>query len=399
MPTFRYKALRRTGELVAGQRDAGGVAEVERWLGAQDLIPLETAAAGGVRRGRGGGRLTAERRAVLTRELATLLGAGLRLDDALALMVRLAGNAGDAARLDRVLQRIRHGSPFAEALAGEGTAFPPDYVALVRAGEHGGALPEVLARLAETLRRSRTLRRRVVSSLIYPIILVVVAIAAVAVLLLVVVPAFEPMFADTGRDLPPATRFLVDLAGGLRMGLLPGLLLLAALALGWHRLPAGAAPKRAWRGLLLRTPLLGALLVRLDTTRFARTLATLIGNGLPLLAALGLARDALHSPELAETIRKAQEELRGGRLLGDQLMAQRLWPPLMGELIRVGEETGRLPQMLAEVAEIFDEEAVQTLERLTALITPVVTLVLGLVVSGILAALLSAVLAINDLAF
>lgn len=400
--SFRYKAATRDGEVRTGDRTADSREAVVRWLQEQHLVPIvvETGAAPAaaprptvaVRR-----PLPPARHLALVRELATLLDADLPLEEALALIATLSAEAREKALIDGLLAALRAGRPLSAALAESG-AFPADQIALVKAGEASGALAEVTGRLARALERAHALRERVRSALIYPSILAAAAVGSVVLLLTVVVPAFEPLFADTGRALPPATRLLLDVSAAVQAGALPGLVVVAlgALALGRARRSADVAA--VLDGWALRLPLVGGLLGRIDAARFSRTLGTLIGNGVPLLPALDLAGTAVANRRLAAGIDAAAEHLRSGGRLGERLLATPGWPRLSAELVRVGEETGRLAAMLTRTADLLEEETGRTLDRLVALITPAVTLLLGGVVAGMVVALLSAVLGVNDVA-
>lgn len=399
MGLYRYRAAARDGEAVDGERDAASREEVVRWLQDQRLVPIEVVPAAAAPSARRAGRaLPPARHLAFVRELATLLGAALPLEEALTLLGGLLAGERERALAAGLLGALRAGQPLSAALASSG-AFPPDQVALVRAGEAGGALADVFARLARSLERAHALRERVRSALIYPAVLAVGAVLSVAVLLTVVIPAFEPLFADSGRTLPPATRALLDVSAAVQAGALPGLLAVLAAVLLLSRLHRAPGPAERLDGLLLRLPVAGALLAKVEAARFARTLGTLAGNGVPLLAALALAGSALRNRRMAAVVAAAAERLRAGGRLSATLLEAAVWPRLAAELVRVGEETGRLPDMLTRAADILEDESGRTLERLVALITPAVTLLLGAVVAGVVVALLSAVLAVNDVAF
>ena len=401
MPLYRYKAAARDGDLVTGEREADSREEVVRWLQDQRLVPIQAepaTATAPATAPRAAKALPAARHVAFVRELATLMEAELPLEEALTLLGSLVAGEREKALANGLLDALRAGQPLSAALSASG-AFPADQIALIKAGEAGGALADVFGRLAQSLERAHALRERVRSALIYPAILTVGAILSVVVLLTVVIPAFEPLFADTGRALPPATQALLDVSAAVQSAALPALLLMVLGVFLLTRLRRSPGPAARLDGALLRLPLVGGLLAKLQTARFARTLATLLTNGVPLLSGLDLARSALTNRRMAETVEAAAEHLRSGGRLSDTLLAAPVWPRLSAELVRVGEETGRLPAMLARTAEILEEETGRTLERLVALITPVVTLLLGAVVAGVVVALLSAVLSVNDVAF
>ena len=401
MPTFRYRAVSRSGTIVAAECEAESEAAVGEWLKERDLLPLHCEKAGAAaawwRRGRVDRAVGAGRRVLLMRQLAVLLGAGLKLDHALGLLRRAAPQAAEGAVLGRVLGRLQGGASLADAMRAEGGSFPAEMVAAVRAGEASGSLPAVLERLADALERAQRLRERLLGALIYPAILTVVATVSVVVLVTLVVPAFEPLFAEAGRDLPPATRTLVAGAEAMRlMG--PGLV--AALVAGvmvLRRLGRGHPLRRRLDRLVLALPVAGPLLARLDAARFCRIFGTLAANGVALVPALALSRATQANTALADSVDRLAEAVRQGSPLHVQLRGERRWPSLMAELVQVGEETGRLSDMLLKLADIFDEDAGRGLDRLAALATPLITLALGIVVAAVLAGLLSTVLSLNEL--
>ncbi len=401
MPVFTYRAVDRAGQVIRGEREAASEAELTAWLKARQFLPIRLAPKPrGLalwRRGGSARPLGLRARAMVTREMATLLAAELTLDQALGLLQRLESGGG-AALIGRVLARVEGGSGFAAALAAEPESFDSAYVALVRAGEASGALPQVLARLADALDRARKLREEVRSSLVYPMVLVVGAVASILVLLTVVVPSFAPLFADAGRSLPPATRAVMAAADAVELGG-PALLVAAlAAALGYRRLPAGSPVRLALHRWRLRVPILGPLTVKAELGRHARTLAILLGNGVPLVAALELALATVRNQALAAALQPLGPGVRAGGRLAPALLARPELPRLFGELVGVGEETGRLPPMLDVLADGYEDDVARGSERLLALLTPAITLLLGGVVAAVLAAMLSAVLAINDLA-
>jgi general secretion pathway protein F len=400
MTLFHYRAVDRAGTLVTGEREADSEAAVLDWLKGRDLVPLRAAKAKSaaffsLTIGR---PLPPARRAVLTRELAVLLEAGLQLDQALSLLHRSASKPAEAALLAGILTKVQGGTAFSEALRAEGTIFPPDYVAMVKAGEASGTLAPVLERLADQLERAHKLRVQVQGQLIYPAVLTLAAIGSVVILMTVVVPAFAPLFAEAGRQLPPITRAMIAFADTARIGG-PWL---AALLLGsclWiSRLGRDHPVRRGLDRAVLAVPILGSLRTRLEAARFCRTLGTLLANGVALVQALTLSRAALGNGVLAEGIERVADGVRRGLPVNRCLRSETAWPPLMAELCQVGEETGRLAPMLLKLADMFDEEAGQRLERFVTLLTPMITLLLGMMVAGVLAGLLQTILSVNELA-
>jgi general secretion pathway protein F len=394
---YVYRAVDRAGALVTGEKEADSEITVLDWLKSRDLVPLRAVPAKTARFSLSSG-LPPARRAVLTRELAVLLEAGLQLDQALSLLHRSAANKVESALLAGILAKVQGGAAFSEALRAEQRIFPPDYVAMVRAGEASGSLAPVLERLADQLERAHKLRVKVQGQLIYPAVLTLAAIGSVAILMTVVVPAFAPLFAEAGRELPPVTRAMIAVADATRLGgpWLAALLLAAALWIS--RLDRAHPVRRGLDKILLALPILGSLRTRIEAARFCRTLGTLLANGVALVQALTLSRAALGNGVLSDGIGRVADGVRRGLPVHRCLRAEPAWPALMAELCQVGEETGRLSGMLLKLADMFDEEAGQRLERFVSLLTPLITLGLGLMVAGVLAGLLQTILSVNELA-
>jgi general secretion pathway protein F len=390
------------GEAVEGDREASDEAALVRQLQAEGLIPIQTRPAGGLRLQIGGKRrrgLTQKEIGVLTRELATLLEAGLTLDRSLQILVGLTGEEHLVRVLSDLQERVRGGSSFSAALEQQGGQFPRLYVNMVRAGEASGALDQVLARLADYLERTAELRETITSALVYPAILLVVAGLSVILLLVFVVPQFTVLFDDMGAALPLPTRIVVgagDLFRNYWWAMLAGVALVAVAV--EHRLKRPEVRERFDRRLLA-TPLFGDLVWKLETARFCHTLATLLKNGLPLLSALNLAKEVVGNRKLAGLMDEAAEDLKHGRGLAEPLSRREVLPQLAMQMIRVGEESGALDGMLAKVAEIYDRETRSSVRGLLTLLEPVLIIGLGIVVAGIIISILMAILGANDLVF
>lgn len=406
MARFAYKAVMPSGDVVEGEMEANDQAMVVARLRAQGYTPIraDEVAAGGARRAAAGAWLARRRvagrdLAVLTRELATLLGAGLPLERCLEILEDLADGPALRRLIGRVLERVRGGAALADAVAAEGDAFPPSYTSTLRAGEAGGALAPALARLADFLERAEALRQSVRSALIYPMILLVMTGLSIVVLLTVVVPQFTPLFEDAGAALPFSTRVLVALGDGLaRYGWLIALAV-AVLAVAARRLARNPEVRERWHGWLLAAPLLGGLIARIEAARFCRTLGTLVANGVPLLAAVAIARQGIGNAALAASVAGVEPALEEGRRLAEPLAEAGAFPRLAAHLIRVGEESGDLAPMLLEAADIYDRETRVALERLMAMLVPVVTIALGVLVAAVIMSILSAILSVYDLPF
>jgi general secretion pathway protein F len=328
----------------------------------------------------------------MTRELATLLDAGLTLDHSLRLMIDLVEGDALPHLLEDLLQQVQGGSSLADALARHENAFSQTYISMVRAGEAGGSLDEVLARIAGFLDRAEALSEQVKSALIYPILVLAIAGLSITVLLTVVLPQFTPLFEGADTELPLLTRTLIGLGDFMQRywwALALGLLAAVWLARRQWRRPASRARIDA---CLLRLPLLGPLVAKIDTARFARTLGTLLANGVPVLNALAIVQDSLGNASLRQAVADASTGVKEGRGLAEPLGQSKLFPALVLHLLSVGERSGRLEPMLMKIADVFDREVHSTIDRLMALLVPAMTITLGVIIALIIGAIMMAIL-------
>ena len=293
---------------------------------------------------------------------------------------------------------MRDGSSLAEAMAAEDKVFPNVCISMVRAGEEGGALRAVLTRVGDFLVRSETIRQKVVSAMIYPMVLLVVAIGSIGLILAFVLPQFETMFEEAGAKLPTATRLVMAASKILRSDWWMLLLGIAIIAVVVQRLMERPSIQ-AWRDrMALRMPVLGSLVTRFEVGRFCRSLGVLLTNGVPAARALALAGATVNSRVYADAIETLAGRFKEGEGLAKSLEETGCFPNLAIQLIRIGDETGRLQDMLQEIADIYDQEVERALERLLALLVPAITISMGLIVALIVAAVMTAMVSINDLA-
>jgi general secretion pathway protein F len=346
----------------------------------------------------GGRRLRRQEVADLTRELATMLDAGQDLDRALQFMVETAPGARSRGVLTALRDAVRNGGSLAEALAQQPRSFPRLYVGLVRAGEAGGTLAATLEHLATLLERQRALTATLQSAMVYPLILLVAAIGSIILLLTQVLPQFVPLFEQSGAALPRPTQMLIALGGFMSDdGAYAALALLVLLVVARQALRAPRVRLEAER-LVLHLPVAGGMVREVLAARFTRTLGTLLLNGVPLIAALGITRDALGNLAGVAAVDGAVLSVKGGAGLATPLERARIFPPRAIHLLRLGEETARLGPMALRAAEIHEEQARHKVQRLVALLGPTITIVMGAAIAGIFASLMLAMLSLNDLA-
>lgn len=405
MPLYRYKAVAPTGEAQEGEMEGLGQSAVVERLQGMGLIPVRveeaTASAGAGSAGKSlfrKNRISQEDIAVFTQEIATLLRAGLPLDRSLGILIGLSANPQVLQLLTQVRNDVRGGAALSAAMEAQSGVFSRFYLNMIRAGEAGGALDVVLQRLSEFMERSKELRETVKSALIYPAILVGVAVLSVAVLLVWVVPQFTQMFEESGKALPLPTQIVI--AAGDTVQHYWWALILGAIGIySWFSRQLQQAETRyKWDKRFLALPLVGDLVAKLEVARFARTLGTLIGNGVTLLTALSIAKETLSNTVMAEGLGTVATQLKEGQGLGKPLMETGLFPKLAVHMVMVGEETGKLQEMLIRIADIYDREVQNAVKRMLALMEPVLILGLGLVIGGIIMSVLVAILSVNDLA-
>jgi general secretion pathway protein F len=400
LPLFSYKAVRPDGEAVEGELEAADEAAVVRHLQGEGLIPIQARRAGGLRdrlrRSRTRGPNTKEI-GVLTRELSTLLESGMTLDRSLQILIDLTQEERIVRTLASLQERVRGGTTFSAALEEQDGQFPRLYVNMVRAGEASGALEAVLGRLADYLERTAELKETITSALVYPAILLVVAGLSVILLLVFVVPQFTVLFEDMGATLPLSTRIVIAIGDLFRDFWWAMLATVALVALGVERWLQNPEVRTRVDHKLLRLPLFGDLIFKLETARFCHTLSTLLKNGLPLLSALNLSKEVVSNRKISGLLEEAAEDLKHGRGLAEPLARREILPQMALQMIRVGEESGSIDAMLAKVAEIYDKETQASVKRMLTLLEPILIIGLGVVVAGIIISIIVPILGANEL--
>lgn len=405
MPLFFYKAVDRDGEAVEDRREAADENALVMALQDEGLIPIRIVPASSrsfawLRLGRDKSKLAQKDIALFTHELLTLLQAGLPLDRALTVLIDLTeSQAALNALIVRVLEAVKGGAQLSDALEAQGGAFSRFYLNLIRAGEAGGALEQVLQRLSDYLERSKELRETVSTALIYPAILVTMAALSLLLLLTFVVPQFTEMFESAGKELPLPTQIVVGIAETLRdyWWMLP--LIVMALISYFRYQMADPERRYVWDRRFLKLPLAGDLIRKIEVANFSRTLATLLSNGVALLTALAIVKETQTNRVVAEKMDMALESLKQGGGLSGPLIESGLFPTLAIQMIKLGEESGHLDEMLERVAVTYDKEVKIAIQRMLALLEPVLIVGLGILIAGIIISILMAILSVNDLAF
>ena len=411
MPVFEFKGYNDAGKAVTGVRDAEN-AKVLRGLLRRDGIFLtevtaERAAAGGQSAiGTAKnlklmqllvGRIKTDDIAILTRQLATLLHAGIPLVEALNALIDQVEHDRLKTIVSQVKERVNEGASLGDALAEHPKAFSNLYVNMVRSGEHSGALDVVLTRLADFTEGQARLRSKIMGTMMYPAIMMVIGMLIVVILLTVVVPKIAKMFEDMQATLPLITRILI---GGANFATQYWWLLLILAALSgwifvkWRATPAGTAKFDA---LLLRMPVFGPLIRMLAIARFSRTLSTLLKSGVPLLTAMGIVKALVTNTVLSGVIEDARDSIREGESIAGPLKRSGQFPPIVYHMISIGERSGQLEEMLANVATAYDSQVETRIGALTSLLEPVMIVMMGGVVAFIVFSILMPILQMNTM--
>jgi general secretion pathway protein F len=396
MPIFEYRSTTMDGTIAEGVIEAADQkAAIER-LKNTGVIPLEvkSPADRGFRRRiwfiTSKGDLVS-----FTAELSTLLAAGLPLDRGLNILSEITEHRGMKAIVQSLLKSIRGGVSFSEALQKHPEIFPRFYVNMVRAGEAGGVLDAVLERLNEFLESSKELKDHVVSAMIYPTILLATGGVSIIILLTFVLPRFSIIFAELGSSLPLSTQILLAASEILKSYGWIFLVLMVAVWLTLRQYIASEQGRYRWDGLKLR--LMDDLIRKLETARFCRTLGTLLAGGVSLLQALNNAREVIGNRVIAVAIEAVSKGAKEGRGISEPLSRANVFPPLALSMIKVGEETGTLDQMLLQVAVTYEKSLKQAVKRFMSLLEPVMILAMGLIIGFIVISMLLAIFSISDI--
>jgi general secretion pathway protein F len=402
---FAYKVVNTEGTVENGNKEAVDEAALVRDLQAEGLIPLQINPAGLKSAYQFSFRqekedLSQKEIVSFTKELATLLEAGLPLDRSLIVLMELTDEDSKTYTLiNNVLKQVKGGANLSDALESESKAFSRFYINMLRAGEAGGSVDIVLGQLSEYLEKSKELKDTVSTALIYPAILVVMALGSVFLLLTFVVPQFMEMFESAGKELPLSTQIVVAIAEWLQsywwILLIVGTVTFFTLR---YELTIGPRKER-WDRLILSIPMFGEIIRNMSTTNFTRTLGTLLTNGVPILTALGIVKGTISNLVLVNALSAAEDNLKQGKDMSSALIESGQFPKMATQMIKMGEETGKMEEMLERTANTYDKQLKITIERMLAMLEPILIVLMGNLIAGIIISILSAILSVNDLAF
>jgi general secretion pathway protein F len=406
MGTFQYIATDIAAKVVRGSMEASDERAVVTWLRTNGYYPIKVGQPGVVTEARSGlvrlpSRLSrapsTQDVLAFTQQLATLLEAGMELDRSLAILLDLTDNQRFQTVLRGMLTDIQGGSSFADSLAKHPKLFSRLYVNMVKAGEASGVLEVILSRLAGFLERSKAVRDEVTSAMIYPLLLLLVGGGAVVVMMNFVIPRFAQIFTDSKQLMPLPTRILLAISSFTTdyWWVFVGTVVVAWIALRAY-LQAEQGRVR-WDEFKLQLPLLGSLIREIEVSRFARTFGTLLQAGVPVLPAVSIVKETVTNRVIAGAMVRLQDGVKRGEGISGPLRAAGAFPSFSVHMAKVGEETGKLEEMLIRVADTYDDRVRRTVKRLTSLLEPALILTLGAIVGFIVLSMLLAIFSINEL--
>lgn len=399
MNYYQYQACDAQGNLTSGQLSADSEREAIAMLQSRKLVPVKIRTTTKQSLRRAGRRIRNADLVDFTNGLSTLVEARIPIDKALSLLDGITEKEHMKRLVVSLRRDVKEGKSLADAMEARPDVFSKLYVNIIKAGETGGILDQLLPDLANFLETAEATRKQVISALTYPIVLLVTGILSVALLLIYVVPQFTAMFEDVGSDIPPSAQFLLGLSDGIQSY---GWLIVPVVFLiiyWWRWLNADKTRKRQKDAFLLRLPMAGKLMLHRDVAIFSRTLGALLGAGIPLIRGLRVAREVISNEELIHHLEVVEEDVRSGSGLGMALEKTGMFPVLLHQLVTVGEESGRTGVILKKLAKTFDTSVRDEMARLVSALQPALILFLGIAVGGIIIIMLSAVFSMNTVDF
>jgi type IV pilus assembly protein PilC len=408
MARFKYVAMDSTGSETQGVLDAENESQAVSILRANGLFPTRVAEvqtgasrrAAPARKSKGmqaeiklpkflTGRVKAKQLMVFTRQLATLVDAGLPLLRGLRILLKQEKNQGLRDAVSAMGEAVEGGSTFSEALAQHPRIFDDLFVNMVRAGEAGGVLDVVLSRLAEFMEKAERIKSRVKSAMVYPVVVLIAAVGIVAFMMIAVIPKFEEIFSGLlgGGELPALTQFVINISNTVKERgflVLGGIVLIVIVSKLLARTRAGG---EVLDRVKLYVPVFGPLTIRTATARFSRTLGTLMSSGVPVLQALNIVRDTVGNRVISRAIQGVHDSVKEGDNMAMPLEASGLFPSMVVSMVDVGEETGALPEMLIRIADNYDDEVDRAVDGMTSIIEPLLIVFLAVVVGTIVVAM------------
>ena len=387
MPVWTYAARTVTGDIRRDEIELPSRDHVIAYLRRQKLIPVTVREKPKDISVFSGGRVKMREIVIATRQFATMINAGLPLVQALDILAQQTENKKLKKALQEVLYDVESGNTLADAMAEHPKIFSNLYVSMVSAGESGGILDTILLRLATFLEKNEALTRKVKGAMIYPGVVLSVAVVAIAILLLFVIPTFQTMFASFNQQLPLPTRIVIGMSEFLQSYWWAMLAGLGVTALAFNRWVSTAAGRLKFDRFLLRVPILGNLVRKSAIARFTRTLGTMLSSGVTILDGLEITARTAGNRVIHDAVMESRAAIAGGKSIAEPLKETEVFPPMVTQMIHVGEETGDLDGMLSKIADFYDEEVDVAVESLLKALEPALIVILGTIVGGMIVAM------------
>lgn len=419
MPNYQFTALDHKGQPQTGSLTANTEQDALNMIREKGLYPTEIVEAGkgkltapkpakdakkgpAGKKGKTGGTVKSKILMIFTRQLATLIDAGLPLLQSLNVLGKQEANPTLRATINALSDSVQGGATFSESLAQHPKIFNKLFVNMVKAGELGGVLEVVLTRLAEYQEKAQRLKSKIVTAMVYPTIVMLIAVGIVIFLMLVIVPKFRDMFRDMGTTLPAISEFVFSISDWFfdTPLIVPNVVWLAVIVVamwaGYKAMSAKPAGRKKIDQMLLKMPLIGPVQSKSAVARFSRTLGTLVTSGVPILQALNITRDTAGNVVVGDAIERIHSSVKEGESVVAPMSASPVFPPMVVSMVDVGEETGQLPDMLLKVADVYDEEVDNAVGAMTSMLEPLMIVFLAVVVGGIVFAMFMPLLTVIE---
>jgi type IV pilus assembly protein PilC len=389
MPVFVWKGRTLAGESQTGEIEVGRQDEALETLRKRKILvtSLRPRTGGFTMPKIGGSGVSTKDLAIFTRQFATMISAGLPLVQCLDILAKQSSKPSFGRVIGEVTREVEAGSTLSDALGKHRPVFDDLFRNMVAAGEAGGVLDEILMRLATYIEKADALKRKVQSAMVYPVVVLTVALGASAFMLIAIIPTFAKMFTDFGGELPLPTKIVLGLSGVLTHWWWAGLLAIGGGLFMLQRFYATEGGQRTIDQMLLKMPVLGDVLLKGAVARFTRTLGTLIASGVPILAGLEITARTAGNKVIAEAIMGARASIREGETVSAPLKQSGVFPPMVVQMISVGEQTGALDEMLTKIAVFYESEVDTAVDTLTSIIEPVMIVIMGGIVGGMVVAM------------
>lgn len=402
MPRFSYEAMNADGRRIIDSSEAGTRDDLILSLQAKGLILVRWIDAGPSGKSllkRSGRSLNSKELLMLTREMAHLMKSGLPMDRSLTIIIQTSEAKPLLAMAQYLKESLQGGKSLSDAMSAKTEDFTDLYINMVRVGEMGGILPQVMEKLAGFMERTEEIKKFIISSSIYPAILLAIGMVSVGVIMGVVVPRFAAIFQDLGQKIPASTQLLIQASQFLRTWWWGMLLGTGVISLGLWRYSATYHGKDRLDRIWIKLPMMGSLIMDIQVGRFTRTLGTLVQSGVPLLKGLSIVREVVNNVVVKKAAEQIYRQVKEGKRVSVLMKDQGIFPAMAVQMVALGEETGKIGEMLISVSDDLDARVQSKIKSLLALLEPVAILFMGLVIGGVVISMLTAIFGINDIEF